>query len=86
VIRRTIKALLRKLGLSVHRLEAHHEAELHLATKIAELGVRTLFDVGANIGQFAQGMRKRGYDGRIVSFEPLQACHAALEQASVGDN
>lgn len=85
MIRRSIKAGLRRLGLSIHRLEAHHEAELHLAMKIAEYGAGTLFDVGANIGQFAQGMRKRGYRGRIVSFEPLQACHAALERAAHGD-
>ena len=33
--------------------------------------VDTIFDVGANIGQSAEGFRRMGFAGKIVSFEPV---------------
>jgi FkbM family methyltransferase len=45
-----------------------------------------LLDVGANVGQFAKSIRKAGYGGRIVSFEPLQDAHAKLVLESDHDD
>jgi FkbM family methyltransferase len=44
-----------------------------------------IFDVGANTGQFAQGLRASGYHGHIISFEPLSAAHATLLATSDPD-
>ncbi len=44
-----------------------------------------LLDVGANEGQFAQAFRQRGFEGRIVSFEPVPAVFERLSRASAGD-
>ena len=33
--------------------------------------VKTILDVGANIGQFGIDMRRHGFIGEIVSFEPV---------------
>src|SRR5690242_3914152 len=45
-----------------------------------------LFDVGANIGQYALWSRAEGYSGKIISFEPLSAAHAILRKTAEPDH
>lgn len=44
-----------------------------------------VFDIGANTGQFAQNLRKLGYMGKIVSFEPLPGEFRKLESNASAD-
>jgi FkbM family methyltransferase len=46
---------------------------------LASREITTVFDVGANMGQFADSLRKKGYRGRIVSFEPIKQVFEQLE-------
>lgn len=47
--------------------------------------VDLVLDVGANVGQFAQQIRRFGYCGTIISFEPLEEALTALRRASKHD-
>jgi len=56
-----------------------------LAKALQERGIGTVLDIGANVGQFASGLRRAGFTGKIVSFEPLSVAHKQLVRAASGD-
>jgi FkbM family methyltransferase len=47
--------------------------------------VDLVLDIGANTGQFAQLLRRAGYRGRMIFFEPLSRAHSELLRNSRGD-
>jgi FkbM family methyltransferase len=47
--------------------------------------VDLVFDVGANVGQFAESLRSRGYRGKIVSFEPVESVCQSLAATAHAD-
>ena len=53
--------------------------------QIERAGVDLLLDVGANEGQYATSMRRAGFRGEIVSFEPNPAAYAVLRRLANRD-
>jgi FkbM family methyltransferase len=64
---------------------ASHLGHEHLRWLFRRLGIDCVLDVGANAGQFATGLRRSGYTGRIVSFEPVSAVFDSLAAAAADD-
>lgn len=58
---------------------------VRLRDLLNRLDVDCVLDVGANRGQFAHEVRGIGYDGAIVSFEPLPEVFKELSQSFRGD-
>jgi FkbM family methyltransferase len=56
-----------------------------LNTLLAHHGINLVLDGGANIGQYATGLRRQGYRGRIVSFEPQPPVFQELERTARAD-
>lgn len=52
---------------------------------LAELGIDVVLDVGANEGHWVNEVRRYGWSGPIVSFEPIAAAHAKLLSRCQGD-
>lgn len=57
----------------------------NLATLLAHHHIDLVLDVGANTGQYGQRLRRSGFDGRIISFEPQSTAHGALCLAAAQD-
>jgi FkbM family methyltransferase len=79
-MRELAHAALRRFGVDLVR---YHGVNLTARRRIEELTVRGLelvLDVGASAGYFVDAVRRQGYTGRIVSFEPLAEAFAELEQ------
>lgn len=91
-IKKYIKAFLREvLGLDVHRSGDSFESVVEmnsrlLVSSLQYFGIDLVLDVGANRGQFAAEIRRHGYAGKIVSFEPLSDAHVQLQQVSKADS
>ena len=71
-------ALLDRFGLEVQRRAT-------LAHFLRTRDIDLVVDVGANLGQFAQSVRRKGFRGRIHSFEPVGATFAALKSLTDQD-
>jgi FkbM family methyltransferase len=72
-------------GFDLIRYDAAHSEDARLRKMLLAHQVNLIFDIGANIGQFGRHLRQIGYEGRIVSFEPLSAAWAQLRRASASD-
>ena len=56
----------------------HDNLSMHLSTLIDLHSIDCILDVGANTGQYGEFLRKLGYTGHIISFEPNPSAFASL--------
>ena len=76
-----VRSTLHKRNLDLVR----HPFPVRIATALRHLGIDTVIDVGANVGQYGASLRASGYRGRIVSFEPLSDAYARLARRCAPD-
>ncbi len=65
---RAVRAVTHRLGFDIVRYDPFAEIAHRRQRFLSHLGISLVFDVGANTGQYAEGLRAEGYRGRIVSF------------------
>lgn len=78
-----IKKLFRSIGITIDR---YPTGVLRQRMKLfSYFGITVVYDVGANTGQYGKLLRRLGYRGRIISFEPLPDAFEKLNQVSSKD-
>jgi FkbM family methyltransferase len=75
---RAARTVLHRLGFDLIRYDADRFPELRRPSLLCGRAIDLVLDVGANEGQYAEELRRNGYLGRIVSFEPLESAHREL--------
>ncbi len=83
------KALLKqgfkKIGLDIKRTKGIHSLEYRIINLFDAFEINKVFDVGASKGQYGTWLRRAGYKGQIISFEPVKKAHARLVKRSRKD-
>jgi FkbM family methyltransferase len=86
-MKRFIQRSFRRFGIEIRRTRTawHPGEDRDLLDFIADRGIDTVLDVGANVGQFGELLRTKGYRGKIVSFEPISSEHRTLAAIAAAD-
>lgn len=81
-----VKRCFRSVGLDLRRYAPESFEDARFLRKLRRHNINLVFDVGANTGQFARALRNSGFNGRIISFEPISAAWEELSQVSRSDS
>ncbi|MEB3160914.1 MAG: FkbM family methyltransferase [Synechocystis sp.] len=68
-----------------HRRIYDYLRQQRLKTILKQYQINTVLDVGANEGQFVEELRRIGYGGKIISFEPISTVFAQLAKKAKND-
>ena len=80
------KKLINNLGYDIRSYLPNSSSEAQLISSLRTHNIDLVLDVGANTGQFGLSLRKGGYKGSIVSFEPLSTAYKELLITRKKDN
>lgn len=91
-VKSSVRSGVRRLGFELRRTGDAERRRLRPApyyerrnTILGTEGVNLVLDAGANVGQYVEVMRGAGYEGRVISFEPLSAPFGELERKAGAD-
>ena len=79
-MKRLLRSAAGKLGYEIRKSPPHR-----LVDFLRSRQIDVVLDVGANIGQFASQLRRAGYAGDILSFEPVPDIWSILEKNRAKD-
>ena len=77
--------MLHRVGFELRRFSVEQSENARFISMLRTHNVNLIFDVGANAGQFGVLLREIGFDGKIISFEPLSDARENLLNISKND-
>ncbi len=86
LIEKTLKKSLQKMGLLLRYYTPSASEEARRILLLKHFTIDTVYDLGANVGQYAQEIIEAGFSGKVISVEPLRAAHEQLSKASQGNS
>lgn len=79
------RQIMYRTGIQVSRYRPDLDSQRNFITQLERHRVNVVLDVGANSGQYGAGLRAAGFEGRIISFEPLAEPFSQLERKASAD-
>ena len=81
-LERITKKIFQNFGILVRKYNAATSEDLRRIKLFEHYNIDLVFDIGANIGQYAMGIMDTGYKHKIVSFEPLSSARSVINKKS----
>ena len=72
-LERITKKIFQNFGILIRKYNAATSEDLRRIKLFEHYNIDLVFDIGANVGQYATGIMDAGYKHKVVSFEPLYA-------------
>jgi len=85
LIKASLKKGFQKLGVDIKRLKGLDSLEYRVMHLFKEFEINKVFDIGASKGQYGSWLRRAGFKGQIISFEPVKQAHELLVKRSRKD-
>lgn len=85
-IRSLVRRGFGRFGYDITRRTPRSNTHCQILRACETFGVDLILDVGANTGQFVSAIRTAGYQGNVVSFEPLSDAHKELQRRAANDD
>lgn len=85
MIKSLFKRMFNRFGYNITRYSISTSIDLQMLKMLELQDINCIIDIGANTGQFGSHLRRMGYKGKIVSFEPISSAYEILKQKSKDD-
>jgi FkbM family methyltransferase len=79
------RRFIRRCGIELVTVHDGTALNLHLWRLFEQLDIGVVLDVGARTGEYGRSLRRNGYRGRIISFEPVGENFAILSERAAND-
>lgn len=83
-LERITKKIFQSFGILIRKYNPATSEDLRRIKLFEHYNIDLVFDIGANVGQYATGIMDAGYKNKIVSFEPLTSARSVIERKSKG--
>lgn len=80
-----VRRWLKTMGYDVIRFAPHTHPLARRQSLLQSYGITIVLDVGANSGQYGRELRELGYEGQIISFEPMRSPYESLKVNAESD-
>lgn len=85
VLQQGLQFVAHRLGYQITKFPSKESYDAYLRVMLLALAIDCVIDVGAHFGEFYTALRKNGFKGRIVSFEPVPTSFDRLCRTTAGD-
>jgi FkbM family methyltransferase len=85
-LKKLARKALNKAGFDIVRYRPIADPAVRRNKLLETYNVNTVLDVGANVGKFGIELRENGFDGKIISFEPLSSAYEELKEQTEKDH